>query len=81
MRSVAEGAVGAPMANEAVAVAKTVCSIAVQCPPSATVVEWGRTPMTLHTGCLLMAGAASTPIEARNGPVAANSKECSMAAR
>lgn len=75
-----QGAVGTPVADETIAVAKTACGVAMQCSPGTTVIKWGRSPMALRTGCRLMADTARAGIEACNRSVGADPEERSVAA-
>jgi hypothetical protein len=76
-----EGAVGTPVADEAIVVAETTCCVAMQVPPGATMVEWGRSPMALHTGCPSMADTTSIGIEACHSSVGADSEKRGVATR
>ena len=76
-----EGAVGTPVADEAIAVAESACGVAMQRSPGTTVVEWGRSPMALHTGCPSMADTASVGVEACDSSVGADPEKRGMATR
>lgn len=76
-----QGAVGPPMADEAIALAKTACCKSMQRPPGTTVVQGGCSSMTLQTGCRLMADTARGWVETRDCSVGPDPKDGGVAAR